>query len=135
MKEIAGVVLASALCLGISALAIELGDRETFVSPPDAVAEGFVREVMTKRWARARTYLEEPESMSDAEIEALEKSWSERVGDPSRIEAETISRDDAKATVIVRMESAQGSATVDVEQTFAEEWKIVHTPTVRNPIH
>lgn len=124
MREIAGVVLATVLLLGMSALAIERGDRETFVSPPDAVAEGFVREVVTKRWDRARTYLADPDSMSNAEIEALQKSWEQRVGDPSEVNAETISRTDEQASVNVKLKSAKGSAVLVFALTFEGEWKI-----------
>jgi hypothetical protein len=125
MKEIAGVILATALLLGMSALAIERGDRATFVSPPDAVAEGFVREVVTKRWDRARTYLADPDSMSNAEIEVLQKSWGQHIGDPSGIEAEIDSRTDEQANVNVRLKSAKGSAVLAFALTFDGEWKLV----------
>jgi len=124
MKELAGVILATALLLGMSALAIERGDRATFVSPPDAVAEGFVREVVTKRWDRARAYLIDPDSMSNAEIAALQKSWEQRLGDPSEVNAETISHTDEKASVNVRLKSAKGSAVLVFALTFDREWKI-----------
>jgi hypothetical protein len=124
MKEIAGVILATALLLGMSALAIERGDRETFVSPPDAVAEGFVREVVTKRWDRARTFLVDPDSMSNAEIEALQKSWEQRIGDPTEVEAEIVSRSNEQAAVNVRLKSAKGSAILVFALTFDGDWKI-----------
>lgn len=120
MKEIAGVVLATALLVGMSALAIERGDRETFVSPPDSVSEGFVREVVTKRWDRARTYLADPDSMSNAEIEALQQSW----GDPSTVEAEIVSRTDEQSLVNVTLKSAKGSEVIALALVFDGEWKI-----------
>ena len=120
MKEIAGVVLATALLVGMSALAIERGDRETFVSPPDSVSEGFVREVVTKRWDRARTYLADPDSMSNAEIEALQKSW----GDPSTVEAEIVSRTAEQSSVSVTLKSAKGSEVIALALVFDGEWKI-----------
>ena len=136
MKELLGIAIAAALLIGISALAVEqFDDRETFVPPPDAVAEGFVREVMAKRWERARTYLAEPPSMSRGELEALQKSWRERAGEPTEIEAETIARDDAEALAHVRMRSARGSEAVAFALRFDDEWKIAHTPAVGNPIH
>src|SRR5687768_15482879 len=108
MKELLGVALAAALLIGVSALAVEqFGDRELFIPPPDVVAEGFVREVICKRWERAREYLAEPESMSARQLEALQKSWEERVGDPTKIETETIRRDQSEALAKVRMQSAQ----------------------------
>lgn len=125
MKEIVSVTIAVAVMFGVCALAVDrFDDRETFIPPPDAVAEGFAREVVTKRWDRAREYLADPQSMSNAEIAALQKSWEQRVGDPSVIEAETISHDHAHASVNVRMKSAKGSEAVAFALTFDGEWKI-----------
>lgn len=136
MKELLGVMLTIALMLGISRIAVHyFGDRETFVQPPDAVAEGFVREVMTKRWDRARASFDEPDAVSNSEIEALQKAWHERVGDPSEFEAETITRDADRALVNVRMQSARGSEAVSFALRFHDKWTIVHTPAVRIPIH
>jgi hypothetical protein len=127
MKEIAGVLIAMALLIGTSMLAIErFDDRELFVSPPDAVAEGFVREVVTKRWDRARTYLVDPDAMSDTQIEALQKSW----GDPSTIEAEIVSRTDEQALVNVKLKSAKRSEVIAFELAFDGEWKIALAPQV-----
>jgi hypothetical protein len=126
MKEILSVALTMALLIGVCALAVErFDDRETFIPPPDAVAEGFAREVVTKRWDRARAYLVDPDSMSNAQIEALQKSWEQRVGDPSTIEAETITRTNQEALANVRLRSAQGSEAVAFELVFEREWKIV----------
>jgi hypothetical protein len=125
MKEITGVLLAMALLIGMSALAIQrFDDRELFVSPPDAVAEGFVREVVTKRWDRARTYLVDPDAMSNPDLEALQKSWERRVGNPSEVEAELVSRTDQQASVNVKLKSAKGSEEIAFELPFDGEWKI-----------
>ncbi len=130
MKEIAGVAVAMALLIGMSALAIErFDDRELFVSPPDAVAEGFVREVVTKRWDRARTYLVEPDSMSNAGIEALQKAW----GDPSTVDAEIVSLTDERASVNVKLKSAKGSEVIAFDLVFDDEWKIA-APVVPSPL-
>lgn len=126
MKEILSVALAVALLVGASALAVgQFDDRETFVSPPDAVAEGFVREVVMKRWDRARAYLVDPDAMSNTEVEALQKSWEQRVGNPSMIEAEVVARTDEKALASVRMKSEKGSEAVAFSLVFEKEWKIV----------
>lgn len=136
MKELLGVAIAVALLIGVSGLAVEqFGDRELFVPPPESVAEGFVREIVTKRWERAREHLAEPESATDAQLEALQKSWEASVGEPTQIEAETITRDDAEALANVRMQSARGSEVVAFGLRFDGEWKIVHTPAVGIPIH
>lgn len=136
MKELLGVTVAAALLIGATALAVEqFGDRALFVPPPDAVAEAFVREVMAKRWETARIYLANPESTSDRQLEALEKSWEERAGNPTKIEAVTIAQNDSEALANVRMQSARGSEAVPIALRFEDEWKIVHTPAVGIPIH
>jgi hypothetical protein len=125
VKEILSVALAVALLIGVSALAVgQFNDRETFVSPPDAVAEGFAREVLMKRWDRARAYLVDPDAMSNAEVEALQKSWEQRVGNPSVIEAEIVSRTDEQALTSVRMKSEKGTEAVAFALVFEKEWKI-----------
>lgn len=136
MKELLGVALATALLIGMTALAVtQFNDRELFVPPPETVAEGFVREVISKRWDRARPFLAHPESVSDAQLEALQKSWEERVGDPTKIDAQTIHRDHEQALANVSLQSAQGSEAVPFTLQFDDEWKIVHTPAVGIPIH
>ena len=126
MKELISVLVAMALVIAGSAFAVEhFEDRETFIPPPDAVAEGFVREVLMKRWDRARPYLAEPESMSNDDLEALEKQWESRAGDPWVIESETISRTNDEALATVRMQSEKGSEAVSFAMVFDREWKIV----------
>ena len=136
MKELISVIVIAALLIGATALAVEkFHDRETFVSPPDAIAEGFVRSVLEKRWDPARAYLSEPESTSDQQLSDLQKSWEARLGELSEIEAETISRDDERAQVNVTLRSARGEEEVAFALTFDDDWKVVHTPAVGNPIH
>jgi hypothetical protein len=50
------LTIASALAL-IAGVVFRLGDATTFVPPPEAVVESFVRELRTKRYQRAMHYL------------------------------------------------------------------------------
>lgn len=121
MKEAAIVLIAFALVLGGTALAVDVfHDRELTVPPPDAVAEGFVREVITGRYSRAKEYLAEPESRSEDDLRSLD----EQLGDASEIEAELVSRDDEKALVTVRVSSKDASETLSYGLVFEGEWKI-----------
>jgi hypothetical protein len=125
MREFFGVTLAAVILIGIGVGAVEgMGDRDLFVPPPETVAEGFMREVMTKRWARARQYLVTPEAMSDEQLESLQQSLEERVGDPLEIDAKELDRHDETARVQVRLSSARGSECVTYRLTFADEWKV-----------
>jgi hypothetical protein len=122
MSRLLGVLAALGLLLGGSALAVHtLDDRELVIPPPDAVAEGFVREVVTGRYARARTYLAEPESRSDEQLQALRETLGE---DPTEIEAELVGRNDEQALANVRVSGGQGSQAVAFTLKFEEEWKI-----------
>ncbi|MFP5248117.1 MAG: hypothetical protein ACLGH0_15595, partial [Thermoanaerobaculia bacterium] len=111
---------AAALLVGATALAVKaFDDRALFVPPPDAVAEGFTRELATKRYDRAQPYLvkEAPE----AELRELAK----RIGDPNEVEAEIVARDDQRALVNVRVKSAKHSDALAYELVFEDEWKVV----------
>lgn len=121
MKKILGLSAALALLLAAGLFAVELlDDRELFVPPPDAVAEGFTREVMTKRYDRARAYLLEPESVSNDQLEALQQ----RLGEPQNVETETVGRNSDEATVEVKLKET--SFTVPL--AFDDEWKIARLP-------
>ena len=121
MKEAAIVLIAFALVLGGTALAVDVfHDRELTVSPPDAVAEGFVRGVITGRYTRAKEYLAEPDSRSEDELRRLD----EQLGEASEIEAELVSRDDEQALVTVRVSSKDASEAVSYGLVFEREWKI-----------
>ena len=125
MKEIAAVLLAFGLVTGATWLATQQGnDRELMVSPPDAVAEGFVREVTTGRYPRAKEYLAEPELLSNDDLRVLEQQLEAETGDPSEIEAELVNRDDERALVTVRLSSKEGSEAVTYALVFDGEWKI-----------
>lgn len=122
MKHLLAVVISFALLLGATALAVDrFHDRELFVPPPDAVAEGFVRAVVCGRYEQARPFLVEPSSMTEEELRALDAS----LGDAWTVEAKVISRDDAHARAEVQVSGPDHSNTVALELVFEKEWKIV----------
>ena len=115
MKRLAWIFIVLGVLWGVCALAVEtLKDRETFVSPPDAVAEGFTREVLTKRWDRAQEYLVEP--VEDERLKELHDS----LPDTSEVDAEIVSRNDEHALVTVRVSSSAVAYSLE----FDKEWKI-----------
>jgi hypothetical protein len=118
MKELLGITLSFAILAGMTALAVErFGDRELFVSPPDAVVEDFVRAVVNGRYDQARAFLADEHSMPDDELRALQAE----LGDPSHIDAKIASRDDTRAVVNVR--TTENALTFAL--AFDREWKIV----------
>lgn len=129
MKELLAVLAAFAVLAGAGTVAVEtFGDRELFVPPPDAVAEGFTRETLAGRYARARPYLAEPESVSEPELRALEQRIEAEVKEASEVEASVVSSDEERALVTVRVSSSTGSHASSYALVFRGEWKIVGLP-------
>jgi hypothetical protein len=60
MKAPLAIVLLMAAGLGVPAVAMRFGDRQTMTSPPDAVFESFVRQVAEGRYDIAVKYLSVP---------------------------------------------------------------------------
>ena len=123
LTKLAGVVLAMALLVAATEIAARKNDRELMVPPPDAVAEGFVREIVMKRWTRAEEYLDK--EVAHERLKQLGKSIEAQVGDPIQFEAKTISRTDHDALVNVRLSSGKGSEAIAFALVFDDEWKIV----------
>jgi hypothetical protein len=79
VKAVAAVLGVAAVSLALVAWAVfVLGDRTVLVPPPEAVAEGFMRQLQTRRFEQARSYLARPavRSAEDlrARLEALERA-------------------------------------------------------------
>jgi len=127
MRKFFFTLLGVATLVGITATAVHFGDRKLFVPPPDAVSEGFARELITKRWDRARAYLAEPESVSQEQLEEI----AAKLGDPMVIEAETVQENERDALAIVRVSSGNVSEAVSFALTFDAEWKITLAPRDR----
>jgi hypothetical protein len=122
MKQLLGLLAIFALLAGASALAVDrFDDRELFVPPPDAVAEGYVRSIVTGRYSQARPYLADESSVSDEELRALDQSF----GDPWDVEANLIARDGSRALANVRVSGPDGSHAMAFTLQFDREWKIV----------
>jgi len=120
VRELLSGLVLFALFAGASLFAVDvIGDRETVVPPPDAVAEQFVRAVGAKRWEPSRAYLQDPRALSDEVLEAMQKD----VGEGQNIEAEVVTRDDERAVVTVRVPSR--NLVKNFTLTFDQEWKIV----------
>lgn len=124
MREVAGAFFAFALLAGASAVAVQrFGDRELFVPPPDAVAEGFFRAVTSRRPAQAQAYLRDRVPIED--IVALRQSIESRIGRVRDVKTETIARTGQKARVNVHLKSEKASDSLAVSVVWnGREWKI-----------
>ena len=129
-----GILLAFDAVLGISALAVRIGDRDLFVSPPDVVAEGFVREVILERYEEARAFLADPESATEKDLRELRERLVRIVGpDPNDFETEVEAKDQGKARVKVTVTSNERSDDVSFDLKFDSEWKILPASAGEGP--
>lgn len=127
MTHLARVLAGFALVLGICYAAIAGGDRETVTPPPDAVAEGFFRALVTDKFDQAEPYItEEP---ADEERQSLLGRIESQTGKVDDVRADLVTRTDAKALVRVRLESLTGSSEVPASLSFDRgEWKLDRVP-------
>lgn len=126
MKALIGVLAIMATLIGVSLIATEVfGDRDLFTPPPVTAAESFVHQVVTKRYDRAKPYFADPDRVSRAELRSLSDEIERRVGQPSRLRVEIVSRDDSNAETTVRLESERGSCEIGVALVWEKgEWKV-----------
>lgn len=119
MREVSGVLIAFAIVLGGSWLAVEaFDDRELFVPPPEAIAEQFARSVMAKRWEPAKECLRSPDAVSDEHLQSLQQELGER----ENVEAETVARTGERALVTVRV--PKRFVVKNFQLVFDKGWKI-----------
>lgn len=118
------VVIVTALLIGACAIAIhEFQDRELFVSPPDAVAEGFTRAVTLERFDQAAEYLADKSARGD--VPELASDIERSLGHVDDIKAETLFSTKDEALVRVRLRSAEGIADLRLKTYWdGGEWKV-----------
>jgi hypothetical protein len=127
MRHLLGVLGPTVLLVAVTALSVEqFDDRALLVPPPDACAEGFVREVLTGRYDRAREYVVDPDRVSNGELKTLRA----QLGESATVEPEIRSGDDSRASVGVTVE--KGSWLVPM--TWDEgQWRVAALPTPLRP--
>jgi uncharacterized protein (DUF433 family) len=118
MMRVLSITIPTVVLWTIAAVAVDrFDDRELFVAPPEAIGEGFIRAVTSRRYDQARELLTNPDAMTNNEVRAL----ALRLGDADTIEAETLSRDASRALVTVR----GASATISLSLVFeGGGWKV-----------
>ena len=116
MKEFLWIAAATMLALSIVGLAVGPGhDRMTFVSPPEVVAEDFVRSLAAGRYDRAVEHLAETAG-GEAAVAVHGRALRARAGEVTHVEGEagTVSGDGATASTRI-MTSEAG----ELEWTFS----------------
>lgn len=131
MKEIVWIAGVTGLALGVIGLVLGFGhDTRTFVSPPEVVAEEFVRSLATGRYDRAVRHLDERDG-AQAMLAVQGTSLRERAGDVNQVEGEAGSIDGDAATASTRIETSDaGELEWDFSLVRREgTWKITDWTT------
>jgi hypothetical protein len=101
------LTIAAALAL-IAGIVFGLGDATTFVPPPEAVVQGFMRELETKRYERAKSYLskERRAKVSSETLKELTERLKQNTGKIMEVRGEKgwIQGDRAEASVWLKTE-------------------------------
>jgi hypothetical protein len=132
----AGVII---LSLGIiAAVVFGLGDRETLVSPPESVAEEFIRSLGHGRVEAARDLLssEEERATSPAEMKTLTTRFRSRLGRLDHVDASVSER--GRDSAEVRVDAAGSRDTLDLAVPLAFEhglWKVARVSEVERAVN
>ena len=132
MKELLIVVavFASGLVLAGGAV-FGLHDRQTFVPPPEAVAESFARQLVQRRYDLAVNYLgRNLRATTDANgLRARFDPLRQRIGTPNQVSGERdwMQESDASARALVEGESGNAVLQVRLEREQGL-WRITQLP-------
>jgi hypothetical protein len=125
MRELALIAAVTAAALAVVAASVGPGrDVLTFVSPPEVVAEEFVRSLATGRYDRAVRHLDDPDG---AEVlTAQGTSLRARAGHVNQVDGEEGSINGDRATASTRITTSDAG---DLEWRFSlvrrdRTWKI-----------
>jgi hypothetical protein len=116
VKALLVIVAIIAAGLGVPAVAIHFGDRQTLVAPPDAVLESFAREVGERRYDMATRYLSTALSRT-VDAETLRAKFEPRrreQGDVDNVEAEVEWMDRTRAAARATIQAQRGSMELTV---------------------
>ena len=115
MNRLLGVVGWIGAAIAVAAIAVHvLEDRRTLVSPPDAVAEEFLRQVLTGRSERALPLLSEAvrPGLSPGELDAAGRKLEEDLGEVGNVSAEIESLSGQRAAASAVLDGARAIRTV-----------------------
>jgi hypothetical protein len=133
MRELSALVGVSALALLLVAAVVVAGhDTTVLVSPPEAVAEQFMRKVAERRYDMALEQLETGNRGMLPVVRALGATLQERAGAIDQVEGDssTIAGDAATATVTVSGNRGDVKWLFDLVRRTGE-WKIRETSLPR----
>lgn len=126
MKEVALVAAATAAMLGLIAMSIFMfDDRELLVSPPEAVAEDFVRALATGRYDIAMRYIDPESGMTPDDIRR-QSDTMRAAGSIYNINVPEVAHDGQQAIARYAVQKA-GAPEIQgtLQLRFSTAWRIV----------
>jgi hypothetical protein len=123
-------VVAGALVLAAGAV-FGLHDRQTFVPPPEAVVEGFAREVVQRRYDLAVNHLgRDLRATTGAdELRATFDPMRSRIGTPNQVSGEPDWMQESTASARARIDGEFGNAVLPFRLAREQGlWRITQLP-------
>jgi hypothetical protein len=111
MKEIATTLLLPLLLIGAIGWSIgTFEDRFILTRPPEAAVEGFVRQLLTKRYERALPYLvdDQRNRLSPEDLRAYVEDLETRLGEIQDVRGERVSMTSERAQALAQVRTEQG---------------------------
>jgi len=127
MKDLLAVVAVIAAAMAVAAASVGPGhDTGTLVSPPEAVAEQFVRKLAGSRYDVALAHLDDPSPAMQERIRMTSDQLRGRAGAIEQVEGKpgVIGADRATATAVVTTERAGEIAMPFTLVRRSGSWKI-----------
>jgi hypothetical protein len=125
------VLLAGATVLALAAVAgavIGGGDSTVLVSPPEAVAESFVRDLIVRRYELAMEYVDEASGVSLTTVrrggDLLARQLGPVMANDAQGERSTIAGSTASAVVLVRAPRAVKQMSVRLVRVPGGTWRV-----------
>jgi hypothetical protein len=122
MRPVIRIALVGAIALGVIAAAVlAAGDRQIFVSPPEAVAEDFVRALAGGRYDVAMAYVEPSAGITTGQIQERSDTLRRIAGAVSSVDV---------AGVWIQGDTAGAVAAIDTRDagTLTERLALAWTP-------
>jgi hypothetical protein len=122
MRPVIRIALVGAIALGVIAAAVfAAGDRQMFVSPPEAVAEDFVRALAGGRYDVAMAYVEPSAGITPGQIQERSDTLRRIAGAVSSVDV---------AGVWIQGDTAGAVAAIDTRDagTLTERLALAWTP-------
>ena len=117
---VAGVLFTAGAVFG-------LHDRNTFVPPPESVAESFARQLVQRRYDLAVNYLGRAlrATTSGAELRTRFEPMRQQIGTPNQVSGESDWMQESEASARARVEGDSGSAVLEFRLTREQGlWRI-----------